>query len=63
MTDGKSVIIIGGGAAGVQAALEQAKAGKKVYLVGRQPSLASERILPDGDLKADSQFSTAPMPK
>lgn len=59
MTDGKSVIIIGGGAAGVQAALEQAKAGKKVYLVGRQPSLASERILPDGDLKADNPFSTA----
>ncbi|MBI4188061.1 MAG: FAD-dependent oxidoreductase, partial [Chloroflexi bacterium] len=59
MTDGKSVIIIGGGAAGVKAALEQAKAGKKVYLVGRRPSLAGERILPDGNLADDSPFSTA----
>ncbi len=43
----------------MQAALEQAKAGKKVYLLGRLPSVTDERILPDGAGVADSPFSTS----
>jgi len=38
--------------------LEQSKAGKKVYLVEKCPSIASERILPGEDFIADSPFST-----
>ncbi len=53
---GKSVLIVGGSLAGVQQALEQAKAGNKVYLVEKFPSIAGERILPDSDFAADQLF-------
>lgn len=59
MNNDNSVVVIGSGVAGVLAALEQARAGKKVYLLGRYPGIVSEEILPDDNLGADSPFSTA----
>jgi heterodisulfide reductase subunit A len=35
----KAALVIGGGVAGIQAALDLADAGHQVYLVERQPSL------------------------
>jgi heterodisulfide reductase subunit A len=35
----KGSLVIGGGVAGIQAALDLANSGYKVYLVDRQPSL------------------------
>ncbi len=39
-----NVLVIGGGIAGIQAALEVADAGKKVYLVERTPSIGGHMI-------------------
>ena len=47
-----NVLVIGGGIAGMQAALEIADAGKKVYLVEREPSLGGNM------LKFDKTFPT-----
>jgi NADPH-dependent glutamate synthase beta subunit-like oxidoreductase/NAD-dependent dihydropyrimidine dehydrogenase PreA subunit len=49
-----SVLVMGGGAAGVEAALSEAAAGNKVYLVENLPSIGGERIsqgriITDGD--------------
>ncbi|MDP3878898.1 MAG: FAD-dependent oxidoreductase [Dehalococcoidales bacterium] len=59
MAGKNTVVIIGGGVAGVRAALEQAKAGKKVYLVGREASVAGESILPGESLAPDDLFTGA----
>ena len=40
----KSVLIVGGGIAGIQAALEIANSGFKVYLVEKQPSIGGHMI-------------------
>lgn len=53
-----AVVIIGGGLAGIKVALEQAKVGKKVYLVEKCPSINGERLLPDRNFAADGPFST-----
>jgi heterodisulfide reductase subunit A len=47
-----NVLVIGGGIAGMQAALDIADAGKKVYLVEREPSLGGNM------LKFDKTFPT-----
>ena len=44
--EAKKVLIIGGSIAGIQSALDQAEAGKMVYLVEKSPGLAGERLLP-----------------
>jgi len=41
------VLIVGGGIAGIQAALTYAKSGKKVYLVEKQPSIGGHMSLLD----------------
>jgi heterodisulfide reductase subunit A len=51
---GKGVLVIGGGVAGIQAALDLAKAGAKVYLVERTPSVGGrmaqlDKTLPTND--------------
>ena len=51
----KKVLVMGGGAAGIHAALSEAAAGNKVYLVERFPSIGGERIsrdriITDGDV-------------
>lgn len=50
----KKVLVMGGGAAGIQAALSEAAAGNKVYLAEHFPSIGGERIpqdriITDGD--------------
>jgi heterodisulfide reductase subunit A-like polyferredoxin len=50
----KGILIVGGGVAGIQAALDLAKAGAKVYLVERSPSLGGrmaqlDKTLPTND--------------
>ncbi len=39
---GKDVLVVGGGIAGIQAALDLAGMGIKVYLVERQPSIGGK---------------------
>lgn len=56
--EGKTVLIVGGGLAGIEAALELADAGNRVYLVEKAPGLGGERILPDGDFNAQDPFTT-----
>jgi heterodisulfide reductase subunit A len=50
----KGVLVIGGGVAGIQAALDLAKAGAPVYLVERTPSVGGrmaqlDKTLPTND--------------
>jgi heterodisulfide reductase subunit A len=47
----KAVLIIGGGLAGIQSALEQAESGNTVYLVENSPGIGGERLLYDEDSK------------
>lgn len=49
----QSVVIIGGGRAGLQAALAQAKAGKKVYLVEKNLGLDGAHLTPDENLAGE----------
>jgi heterodisulfide reductase subunit A len=51
-----TVIIIGGGRAGIQAALEQSKAGKKVYIVERFPSISPLSTLDLAELRENSNI-------
>jgi len=53
---GKTVLIVGGSIAGLEHALEQARAGNKVYLVEESTCLASERIVPDKEPSGDHLF-------
>jgi heterodisulfide reductase subunit A len=51
---GKGILVIGGGVAGIQAALDLAKAGARVYLVERTPSVGGrmaqlDKTLPTND--------------
>ena len=55
----KKVLVIGGGAVGIRAALEEAVAGNKVYLVERFPSIGGERI-PQDRIITDGDFFSAP---
>jgi NADPH-dependent glutamate synthase beta subunit-like oxidoreductase/NAD-dependent dihydropyrimidine dehydrogenase PreA subunit len=55
----KNVLIIGGGVAGVKAALAQADAGNKVFMVEDFPSIGGERI-PQDRIISDGDFFTAP---
>jgi heterodisulfide reductase subunit A len=57
---GKAVLIVGGSVAGAKLALEQARAGNKVYLVERYPSLACERTA-DSNSPATDQPSASPL--
>ena len=56
---GKTVLIVGGSIAGMRQALEQAKAGNKVYLVEQSASLACERIIADGNFDGDGLFASS----
>ncbi|MEW6615878.1 MAG: FAD-dependent oxidoreductase [Thermodesulfobacteriota bacterium] len=47
----KTVLIIGGGPAGIQSALEQAESGNTVYLVENTAGIGGERLLYDEDSK------------
>ena len=47
----KAVLIIGGGLAGIQSALEQAESGNTVYLLENSPGIGGERLLYDEDSK------------
>ncbi|MFH1626363.1 MAG: FAD-dependent oxidoreductase [Pseudomonadota bacterium] len=47
----KAVLIIGGGLAGVQSALEQAKSGNEVYLLENSSGMGAERLLYDKESK------------
>ena len=57
---GKAVLIIGGSVTGAKLALEQARAGNKVYLVEKFPSLACERTAHNNGSAAD-QSLVSPM--
>lgn len=46
-----AVLIIGGGLAGIQSALEQAESGNTVYLVENSPGIGGERLLYNEDSK------------
>ncbi|MBI4295128.1 MAG: FAD-dependent oxidoreductase [Chloroflexi bacterium] len=58
-SNSNTVVIVGGGLAGVRSALEQSRVGKKVYLIEKCPSIASEKIVGNGNLAADAPFSAA----
>lgn len=55
----KKVLVIGGGAAGIKAALSEAAAGNKVYLVEHLPGIGGERI-PQDRIITDSDSFTVP---
>ena len=55
----KKVLIMGGGAAGIQAALSEAAAGNKVYVAEHFPSIGGERI-PQDRIITDGDAFTAP---
>ena len=55
----KKVLVMGGGAAGIQAALSEAAAGNKVYLAEHFPSVGGERI-PQDRIIADGDAFTVP---
>lgn len=53
----KKVLVMGGGAAGIHAALSEAAAGNKVYLVEHFPSIGGERISRDGIITDGDAFN------
>ena len=55
----KKVLVMGGGAAGVQAALFEAASGNRVYLAENFPGIGGERI-PQDRIIADGDALTAP---
>lgn len=55
----KKVLVMGGGAAGIQAALSEAAAGNKVYLAEHFPSIGGERI-PQDRIIADGNAFAVP---
>jgi len=54
--ENKSVLIIGGGLQGIQAALEKAESGAEVTLVEKFPSLGAERIPRDRIIDPEKAF-------
>ena len=55
----KKVLVLGAGAAGIQAALSEAAAGSKVYVAEHFPSFGGERI-PQDKIVTDGDAFTAP---
>jgi heterodisulfide reductase subunit A len=55
----KKVLILGGGAAGIKAALHEAAVGNKVYLAEQLPSIGGERI-PQNRIITDGESFTVP---
>lgn len=55
----KKVLVMGGGTAGINAALSEAAAGNKVYLVEHLPSIGGERI-PQDRIITDGDYFSAP---
>ena len=54
--EGKNVLVVGGGPAGVRAALEEAATGGQVTLVERFPTLGAERIPRDRLITPEEAF-------
>ena len=52
----KTVLVVGGSAAGIQLALEEAEKGNEVYLVEEVPLLRTTGIVADGDVLKTSQL-------
>jgi NADPH-dependent glutamate synthase beta subunit-like oxidoreductase len=53
----RKVLVIGGGAAGIAAALEEAKAGNHVYLVEASPSIGRDQIPRDKIIHDNREFA------
>ena len=53
----RTLLVIGGGLAGIRLALKEAKSGKRVYVIENCPSLAGERISPGADSDLDRLLS------
>ena len=52
---GSKVLVIGGGAAGIEAALKEAKSGNDVYLVESSPGIGKEHIPRDRIIRDDTE--------